>query len=500
MKKFVLLAALVQSYCLAADLTGYWVARDPLPDGTVRRTYLDLKQEGTRITGHIRATQFYYEIVDSTGGPDTFTLTASMHDGKSTRSAKYEVKLESDGLHVSTRRRPEAPLIHMVAHRGQPGEGALPARLPLPALHTVAPNGLAKTPPMGWNSWNKFASRVDDAGVRASADAIASNGMKEAGYLYVNIDDTWQAERDAKREIQTNKKFPDMKALADYVHSKGLKLGIYSSPGPNTCAGYEGSYGHEEQDAKTYAKWGIDYLKYDWCGARNIYKDEEMQAVYQKMGDALNASGRPIAYSLCQYGRDDVWKWGTKVGGNLWRTTGDIRDAWDSMTTIGFNQTDIADYAGPGHWNDPDMLEIGNGGMTTTEYKTHMSLWSILAAPLLAGNDLQHMSPEILAILTNKDVIAVDQDVAGKQGTRISKSGDSEVWAKPLSDGSKAIALFNRGGSEMKVSITWADAGFKATPRHARDLWLHKDVSLEGDQFVATVPSHGVVMVRVSAR
>jgi alpha-galactosidase len=324
--------------------------------------------------------------------------------------------------------------------------------------------------------------------------------MKEAGYLYVNIDDTWQAERDAKGEIQANKKFPDMKALADYVHSKGLKLGIYSSPGPNTCAGYEGSYGHEAQDAKIYAKWGVDYLKYDWCGARNIYKDEEMQAVYQKMGDALNASGRPIVYSLCQYGRDDVWKWGPKVGGNLWRTTGDIRDAWDSMTTIGFNQTDIAEYAGPGHWNDPDMLEIGNGGMTTTEYKTHMSLWSILAAPLLAGNDLQHMSPEILAILTNKDVIAVDQDVAGRQGTRISKSGDSEVWAKPLSDGSKAIALFNRGGSETKVSITWADAGFKATPRHARDLWLHKDVSLEGDQFAATVPSHGVIMVRVSAK
>ncbi|MFL6446626.1 MAG: glycoside hydrolase family 27 protein [Bryobacteraceae bacterium] len=500
MKTFLLILAAAQACCLAADLTGNWVVRTPLPDGTERRTYLDLKQEGSRITGHIRATQFYYEITDSTGGSEGFTLTASMHDGDTLRTTKYEGKLEGDGLHVATRRRPDAPLVQMVAQRAPEGEGAMPPRLPLPALHDVRGNSLAKTPPMGWNSWNKFASKVDDAGVRASADAIASNGMKEAGYVYVNIDDTWQAERDANGNIQTNKKFPDMKALADYVHSKGLKLGIYSSPGPNTCAGYEGSYGHEEQDAKTYAQWGIDYLKYDWCGARNIYKDEEMQAVYQKMGDALNASGRQIVYSLCQYGRDDVWKWGTKVGGNLWRTTGDIRDAWDSMANIGFSQTDIAAYAGPGHWNDPDMLEVGNGGMTLTEYKTHMSLWSILAAPLLAGNDLQHMSREILDVLTNKDVIAVDQDSAGKQGTRVSKSGESDVWAKQLSDGSKAIALFNRGASEAKITIAWRDAGFDSVPRHARDLWLHKDVSLQGSQFSASVPSHGLLLLRVSDR
>jgi len=369
--------------------------RDALPDGTERRTYLDLKQDGGRITGHIRVTQFYYEITESSGDAEGFTLTGSMQDCNTVRQTKYEGKLVGSELHVATRRHPDAPLVQMTAHRAPAGEGAMPARLPLPTLHQVRDNGLARTPPMGWNSWNKFASRVDDAAVRGAADAIVANGMKDAGYIYVNIDDTWEAGRDAEGNIQINRKFPDMKALADYVHSRGLKLGIYSSPGPNTCAGYEGSYGHEIQDAKAYASWGIDYLKYDWCGARNIYKDDEMRAVYQKMGDALNNSGRKIVFSLCQYGRADVWRWGPLVGGNLWRTTGDIRDSWESMTKIGFNQGDIAQYAGPGHWNDPDMLEIGNGGMSAVEYKTHMSVWAMLAAPLLAGNDLEHMSPEI---------------------------------------------------------------------------------------------------------
>src|SRR5260370_4140365 len=229
-------------------------------------------------------------------------------DGRNERTVRYEGKLEGDELQIGTRRRPDAQLSMMTAHRVPAGEGAFPARIPPPALHKVPYNGLAKTPPMGWNSWNKFAGRVYDAGVRGMADAMASNGMKEAGYVYVNIDDTWEGERDAKGNIQTNNKFPDMKALADYVHSKGLKIGIYSSPGPNTCAGYEGSFAHEEQDARTYAAWGVDYLKYDWCSARNFYKDEEMQAVYQKMGDALLATGRPIVYSLCQYRRADVWK------------------------------------------------------------------------------------------------------------------------------------------------------------------------------------------------
>jgi alpha-galactosidase len=373
----------------------------------------------------------------------------------------------------------------------------MPARLPLPTLHAVKSNGLAKTPPMGWNSWNKFAGRVDDATIRSIADAMATNGMKDAGYQYINIDDTWEgAERDAKGNIQTNSKFPDMKALADYVHSKGLKLGIYSSPGPNTCAGYEGSHGHELQDARTYAAWGIDYLKYDWCGARNLYKDSEMRALYQKMGDALLASGRPIVYSLCQYGREDVWKWGPQVGGNLWRTTGDIRDSWESMTKIGFAQSDLAPYAAPGHWNDPDMLEIGNGKMTDTEYQTHMSLWAMLAAPLLAGNDLRDMRPAILQILTNREVIDVDQDPLGQQGSRVLKSGETEVWQRPLRGGAWAVAFFNRGETEAKMSVKWSETGLRTNPKSVRDLWLHTEVP-GTDAYEFTVASHGVAMLRV---
>ena len=477
-------------------LTGNWVVRSPNADGTSRNTYFNLKQDGPKITGSIRVTQFYYQITESTGGPEAFTIIGTMKDGKTDRRVQYEGKLVGDELRVSTRRRPTDKPTEVTAQRAPAGEGALPARIAPPALHKVKDNGLARTPPMGWNSWNKFAGRVDDVTVRSVADAMASNGMKEAGYRYINIDDTWEGGRDAQGNIQTNKKFPNMKSLADYVHGKGLKLGIYSSPGPNTCAGYEGSYGHEEQDAKTYAAWGIDYLKYDWCGARTLYTDAEMPAVYQKMGDALLASGRPIVYSLCQYGRFDVWQWGADVGGNLWRTTGDIRDSWDSMSRIGFGQDELARWARAGHWNDPDMLEIGNGGMSETEYKTHMSLWAILAAPLLAGNDLRSMSPGILEILTNREVIAVNQDQEGKQGRQVWKSGDQEIWSRPLSDGSTAVAVFNRGKDEAKVSVKWADLGI-VKKRAARDLWLLRDVEAQGPEYSATVPGHGVVMLRV---
>lgn len=478
------------------QLTGNWAVKTPNADGTFRTTYLNLKQDGSKITGSIRVTQFFYLITENTGGPEGFTLTGSMKDGKNVRSVKYEGKLVGDELHVLTRRRPEDKPNEMIARRVPAGEGELPARVEPPALHKVPDNGLARTPPMGWNSWNKFAGRIDDASVRNIADAMASNGMKEADYRYINIDDTWEAGRDAQGNIQTNKKFPDMKALADYVHGKGLKLGIYSSPGPNTCAGYEGSYGHEEQDARTYAAWGIDYLKYDWCGARTLYTDEEMPAIYQKMGDALRAAKRPIVYSLCQYGRLDVWKWGADVGGNLWRTTGDISDRWDSMTRIGFGQNDLAPWAKPGHWNDPDMLEIGNGGMTEDEYKTHMSLWAILAAPLLAGNDLRTMSPAILNILTNREVIAVDQDKAGKQGARVWKSGDQEIWSRPLSGGATAIAVFNRATEPAKVMVRWGE--MEISGKHLRDLWLHQDIAWPGPTYELTVPAHGVVMLRVT--
>ncbi len=359
-------------------------------------------------------------------------------------------------------------------------------------------SGLARTPPMGWNSWNKFQARVSDKLVREIADAMAANGMRDAGYVYVNIDDTWEAKRDAQGAILTNEKFPDMKALADYVHSKGLKLGIYSSPGPRTCAGFEGSYGHEEQDAKTYAAWGIDYLKYDWCSAGQVYEDSAMPGAYAKMGLALLKTGRPIVYSLCQYGLQDVGEWGARVGGNLWRTTGEIQDNWASMSRIGFDQQIGREkYANPGHWNDPDMLEIGNGGMNDTEYRTHMSLWSLLAAPLLAGNDLRSMAPDILEILTNKEVIAIDQDPLGVQAKRVSKDGDIEVWARPLADGSRAVGLFNRGLTSARAVARWTDIGIEG-PQKVRDLWAHADRGTGSDAFWAEVPSHGVVLIKVT--
>jgi alpha-galactosidase len=344
---------------------------------------------------------------------------------------------------------------------------------------------------------------VDDASVRAMADAMASNGMKDAGYVYINIDDTWEGDqRDAQGNITTNRKFPDMKALADYVHAKGLKLGIYSSPGPVTCAGYIGSYGHEAQDARTFAAWGIDYLKYDWCGASMMHPTEDQPALYQIMGDALLATGRDILYSLCQYGQLDVWKWGAEVGGNSWRTTGDIRDSWQSMANIGFRQDVLAPYAKPGHFNDPDMLEIGNGGMTDTEYRTHMSLWSMLASPLLAGNDLRTMTPAIHDILTNREVIAIDQDSLGVLATRAWASDDSanvrkEIWTRPLAHGANAVAVFNRGPDSAQVLVDFAKLGIDVRRKPVRDLWEHRAVRLKGTTYVAAVPSHGVVMLRV---
>ncbi len=494
----VCVAAGTCAICAAADFTGNWLVAEPRGDGTTRRTYFDLKQQGGKITGTVRGTQFFYTIVDGRGTSERFIIYASMKDGDSERKRTYEGGIVGgDVLSIGEVRDNgvNGPGPMMTAHRAPAGEGALPARIAPPALHKVRDNGLARTPPMGWNSWNKFSRRVDDAIVRGIADAMVRNGMRDAGYVYINIDDTWEGERDAKGVLGSNTKFPDMKALADYVHGKGLKIGVYSSPGPNTCEGYEGSYGHEDQDARTWAAWGIDYVKYDWCGARNIYTDAEMQAVYQKMGDALLAVHHPIVYSLCQYGRSDVWKWGPDVGGNLWRTTGDISDRWASMSRIGFDQGKLAEFARPGHWNDPDMLEIGNGGMTETEYRTHMSLWSMLAAPLIAGNDLRDVPAPILEILTNREVIAIDQDKAGKQAKRVSKAGDQEFWVRELGGGDHAVAVFNLGTDPATTTIHWADLGLKKAPSRIRDLWNHTEI--KGGEFSATIPGHGVVMLRI---
>jgi alpha-galactosidase len=322
------------------------------------------------------------------------------------------------------------------------------------------------------------------------------SGMRDAGYVYVNIDDTWQGVRDANGKLQPNHKFPDMKALADYVHSKGLKLGIYSSPGPRTCAGYPASYGHELQDAKTFAAWDIDYLKYDWCSAMGIYKSEALQAVYQKMGDALLTAGHPIVYSLSEYGLGGVEKWGADVSGNLWRTTLDIRDEWASMIGNVEKQVPTAPFAGPGHWNDPDMLEIGNGHMSEAEYRTHMSLWALVAAPLLAGNDVRRMSEATKEILLNKEVIAIDQDPLGKQASP-TKDGDLETWVKQLADGSIAVGVVNLGPTAEQANVSTRDLPIVGTVKTARDLWAHKDVIFANGTYSATVSSHGVLLLRI---
>jgi len=367
---------------------------------------------------------------------------------------------------------------------------------------------LAPTPPMGWNSWNHFADKVTDKTIRETADIMVSSGMRDAGYVYVNIDDTWEGKRDAQGFIHPNDKFPDMKALADYVHSRGLKLGIYSSPGSKTCAGFEGSLGHEQQDADTYAKWGVDYLKYDLCSytenlAQRSGGDHErsravMQEVYRTMHDDLTRTGRPIVLSLCQYGWEAVWRWGAAVSGNAWRTTGDIEDNYASMSAIGFSQAGLAPFAGPGHWNDPDMLEVGNGGMKPEEYRTHMSLWALLSAPLLAGNDLSAMTPETKSILMNSEVIAIDQDSAGHQGDRVYTEGPLEVWTKPLADGSVALAIFNRWTMPLTLDVPLNRVGFPGDSAvKARDLWKHTDLEPLQGTYSAHVAPHGVVLLRL---
>ncbi|HWG21540.1 MAG TPA: glycoside hydrolase family 27 protein [Terracidiphilus sp.] len=378
-----------------------------------------------------------------------------------------------------------------------------------PKTETAAPR-VAATPPMGWNSWNYFFGKVTDKDIRDSADQIVANGMKDAGYVYVNIDDTWEGKRDENGVLHTNEKFPDMKALADYVHSKGLKIGIYSGPGPKTCAGYEGSLGHEDQDAKMYADWGIDYLKYDLCSYIPEVMEKQapndkaaqmrlMHAAYDKMAKALKATGRPIVFSLCQYGWDAVWEWAPALGGNLWRTTGDIQPNWNSMYTILSQQEGLEKYAGPGHWNDPDMLEVGNGRLSLGENRVHFSMWSMLSAPLLAGNDLPHMKPEIRDILTNRDVIAIDQDKLGRQASRVYSEGEVDVWVKHLSGGAMAIAVVNAGSDRYSTHpfhLNLARLGVHG-PVKGKNLWTGKEMELK-DNMPIEIPGHDVLLVRVA--
>jgi len=356
-------------------------------------------------------------------------------------------------------------------------------------------NKLARTPPMGWNSWNHFGCDVSGQLIRETADAMAKSGMRDAGYQYLVIDDCWQVARDAAgRLVADSVRFPGgMKPLAEYVHSKGLKFGLYTDAGRQTCQRRPGTYGSEEIDARTFAEWGVDYVKEDWCNSEGL--DGPTQ--YAKFRDALAKAGRPIVFSICEWGSNRPWEWGPRTG-NLWRTTGDIGDRWASMIALLDLNAQYALAASPGAWNDPDMLEVGNGGMTEDEYRAHFSLWALMAAPLMAGNDVRTMAASTRDILLNKEVVAVDQDSLGVQGMLVQEPApDLQVWAKLLSDGSRAVVLFNRSALQTVITASWRALGIRG-PARVRDLWAHADLGTFPGRFMATVPAHGVVMVRVS--
>jgi alpha-galactosidase len=371
-----------------------------------------------------------------------------------------------------------------------------------------ADNGLARTPPMGWNSWNKYGCEIDEQLIRRQADALIASGMKQAGYRYLVIDDCWQVDRDASGNILADpQRFPGgIAALAAYIHAKGLQFGIYSDAGDRTCQKRPGSRGHEYQDAAQYAAWGVDYLKFDWCHAESL----DARSAYETMSDALRATGRPIVFSICEWGIHKPWLWAASVGGNLWRTSPDISDLWvgKARNVDLFGVLDILDlqaglevYAGPGHWNDPDMLEVGNGGMTPDQYRAHFSLWAMLAAPLIAGNDLSTMNASTARILTNREVIAVDQDPLGVAGRRAFKDGDAEIWVRPLVGGSQAVVLLNRGDSPRPIRLTWEMLRLPAyLPLDTQDLWTDKRGRGLTHSVSFDVAPTSAVMLRVTPR
>jgi len=391
-------------------------------------------------------------------------------------------------------------------------------------LTIVVGDTICLTPPMGWNSWNCWGCAVDDEKVRASARAMVDSGLIHHGWSYINIDDCWMRKpnsddpimggpvRDEDGRILCNAKFPDMKALTDYIHGLGLKAGIYIGPGPTTCQGLEASWKHELQDAQQFAEWGFDYLKYDWCGYSQVSDNktqEDLRRPYILMGGILKNVGRDIVYSLCQYGWGEVWKWGEEVGGQCWRTTRDISDNWSSMSNIGFGQADHYPYAGPGHWNDPDMLVIGKVGwgpnlhdskLTLDEQYTHISLWCLLSAPLLIGCPIEQLDDFTLSLLTNDEVLDLNQDSLGQQARRVSNENQTQVWVKDMADGSKVVGLFNLNAYQPQdVTVSWDRLGLKGKHR-VRDLWRQKNIGKFKEEYTATVPSHGVVLIQLFAK
>ncbi len=363
--------------------------------------------------------------------------------------------------------------------------------------------GLALTPPMGWNSWNTFQTNINEKLIKETAEALIASGMQEAGYNYIVLDDGWEARtRDEQGNLVWDpKKFPSgMKALGDYLHEKGFKFGIHNCAGTKTCAGYPGGRGHEYQDARAYASWGVDYIKYDWCNHGTANAEE----TFKTMRDALYAAGRPIVLSICEWGNNKPWLWGKDVG-HLWRTTGDITDCYDcqEVYSLGWkpildSQVGLENYAGPDHWNDPDMLEVGNEGLTLAESRAHFSLWCMLAAPLMAGNDVRKMSDEVRDILTNKEVIAIDQDPLGKQGYQFMDHPGKEIWAKQLSDGKWAVCILNSGEDTLKVRLNWSHLSFLKGRYEIRDLWKKEDIGTTRENYTGEIASHDVLLFKLS--
>jgi alpha-galactosidase len=370
-------------------------------------------------------------------------------------------------------------------------------------------DALALTPPMGWNSWNAFGARVNDAQVRAAADAMVEKGLAAHGYQYIVIDDGWEGERDASGILQPNEKFPDMKALADYIHSKGLKFGIYSSPGPTTCQGLEGSWEHERIDAETWGAWGVDYLKYDYCGYSRIAEDRSvawLRKPYDEMSEILLTIDRDIVHSIGEYGWGDVWEWGESAGGHLWRTTGDLENSWANLESVGFRQAGREQFAGPGHWNDTDMLIVGTLSwgrgeptptkLTRNEQIVHITLWALQAAPLMIGADMSLLDEWTVDLLTNDEVLDVTLDTLGVAGGPVWKEGRLEIWSRPLHNGTRAVGLFNRGLRAYPMTLRFTDIGLSGV-QPVRDLWMREDLGEFSDQYTVEVPRHGAVMVKV---
>ncbi len=465
---------------------------------------------GPSVTGASPGRPFMYKIPVTGKRPMTLiaaNLPAGLEMDPATGMISGKVKQEGEYT-VDIRAKNEA------------GEAARPLKI------VIGQHKLALTPPMGWNSWNNWACAVDQEKVKAAADAMVSSGLIEHGWSYINIDDCWQSrERTKAGELLPNEKFPDIKGLADHVHSLGLKIGIYSSPGPTTCAGYPGSYKYELRDARTWAGWGIDFVKYDWCGYSRVVEDNSLEAYkkpYLVMREALDRVDRDIVYSLCQYGMKDVSAWGAEVGGDLWRTTGDIGDSWNSLSSIGFAQDKNSPYAGPSAWNDPDMLVLGYVGwganlsptrLTPDEQYSHISLWSLLASPLLLGCDMGRLDDFTMNLITNDEVIAVNQDVLGKQAVPVVRADGVDIWVKELENGAKAAGIFylgnqandpvemfnwNNENTSRKVTVDLATLGFNGKCT-VRDLWRQKELGTFSDSFDTEVPFHGVVLVKITA-